>query len=422
MNRGLTRGAGAAALALSCITAPPAAAQRAAAPMTGTPVPELAAFDSLIPALMAKWGVPGGAVAVMKDGKLILARGYGWADTAARTPVEPDALFRIASISKPVTAIAILRLAEEGKLRLDDPVLPYVQHLAPRGGPADARWRRVTLRHLLTHTGGWDRDREGGFDPMFRPTEAARETGQPAPASAETVVRWMLTKRLDFDPGARYAYSNFGYALLGRVIERVTGQPYESYVRERVLRPAGVTRMRIGRSLLAGRAPGEVRYYDGQVVPSVFPGTPARVPFAYGGFHLEAMDAHGGWLASAPDLLRVLRVVDRLPSPPDLLSSLSTAEMIARPAPPLPSDSVVWYALGWQVRPSRGDANWWHGGSLPGTATLLVRSYHGFGWAALFNRRLSRDSTSFAAELDRTMWQALRGVERWPGHDLFEHR
>src|SRR5690606_2114854 len=121
--------------------------------------------------------------------------------------------------------------------------------------------------------------------------------------NADAIVRYMMGQPLDFDPGTSYAYSSFGYAVLGRIVERITGGSYEQYVKEAVLEPAGATRMRLGRSLLADRAPGEVRYYDPATVNSVFPGGGA-VPVSYGGFNIEAMDAHGGWIASAVDLLR----------------------------------------------------------------------------------------------------------------------
>jgi hypothetical protein len=93
--------------------------------------------------------------------------------------------------------------------------------------------------------------------------------------------------------------------------------------------------------------------------------------------------------------------------------------MIAPPPPPLWVGSAYHYGLGWLVRPTGGDANWWHGGSLPGTSTLLVRSYHGVAWAALFNRRASNASGSFADALDALLWDALAGVTAWPEHDLF---
>ena len=215
-----------------------------------------------IPDLMRKYAIPGGAVAVVRDGKLIYARGFGYADVENKTPVQPDALFRIASVSKPITGAAIMKLVEEGKLKLDDRVAPFIAHLTPApGATVDPRWEQITIRHLLNHTGGWDRNKpNGGFDPMDRPAIAAAAVNAPAPASAETLIRYMKGMPLDFNPGEKFVYSNFGYAILGRVIERVSGMPYEEYVRARVLQPVGANRTQQGKSrmsdALAGR--GEV--------------------------------------------------------------------------------------------------------------------------------------------------------------------
>ena len=125
------------------------------------------------------------------------------------------------------------------------------------------------------------------------------------------VIRYMLSRELDFDPGTRYAYSNYGYCVLGRLIEKLSGQTYEEFVREKILAPIGIKQMRIGASLDGKQAPGEVRYYTADDErDNVFPGAPEKVSSAYGGFHLEAMDAHGGWIGSAVDLARFAAALD----------------------------------------------------------------------------------------------------------------
>lgn len=392
-------------------------------PITGEGVPGMAAYDQQIRALMQRYAIPGGAVAVLRDGKLIYARGFGYADVENKTPVQPDALFRIASVSKPITGVAIMKLVEEGKLALDDRVAPFIAHLTPAAGATvDPRWEQVTIRQLLNHTGGWDRDKpNGGFDPMFRPGIAAAAVGAQAPASAETVIRYMKGMPFDFDPGAKHVYSNFGYAILGRVIERVSGMPYEEYVRTRVLQPVGAARTRLGRTRIGDALADEVKYYSpGQGVnapqaTSVFPGE-GMVPINYGGFYLEAMDSHGGWVSSTVDLLRFLAGVDGRASRPDILSAGLVAEMTSNGAP-VCGDGACYYAGGWLVRPTQGDANWWHGGSLPGTTSLLVRSYHNFSWVALFNARSGVGN--FDGELDTALWSALGNVASFPTHDLF---
>jgi CubicO group peptidase (beta-lactamase class C family) len=228
-------------------------------PFTGEPVPELAPFDDLMRSFLAEHEVPGAALAISKDGKLIYARGFGYADPENNEKTLPTSLFRIASISKPITAAAILMLIEQGKLRLDDRAFELLALPTPPGRKRDPRLADITVRHLLQHTGGWDRAKS--FDAMFRPILIAKDLGVEPPAGPNEVIRYMLGQPLDSDPGSRYAYSNFGYCVLGRIIEKVSGQPYETFVQENVLRPLGATQTRLGKTL--ERAAGEVNYAAG---------------------------------------------------------------------------------------------------------------------------------------------------------------
>src|SRR5262249_9005879 len=135
-------------------------------PATGKAHADLASFDRLMESFVEQHKVPGAALAVARHGRLIYARGFGWADVEKQEPVEPAALFRIASISKPITAVAVMQLVEQGKLGLDDKILDRVKlqpHLEP-GAKFDERWNQITLRHLLQHRGGLDRDKS--FDPI----------------------------------------------------------------------------------------------------------------------------------------------------------------------------------------------------------------------------------------------------------------
>ena len=376
-------------------------------------------FDKAIPGLMTKWNIPGGAVALSRNGKLLLAKGYGYADIENREQVQPDSLFRIASLSKPITAVAVLKLVEDGHLNLDDRVFDILDQFEPPGGTiADPRIREVTVRQLLQHSGGWDRERS--FDPMFRLGQIERELGVAKPVSCADVIRFMLIRPLDFDPGTDYRYSNFGYCILGRVIEAKTGHSYEAYVKNAVLNPVGITGMRIGGALLNERSEGEVRYYGytGQsLADSVIPGTPQRVPWEYGGFSLQTMDSNGGWLASTMDLLRFVTALDESREPL-ILRSETVDTMTARPDIDRWRDSPWHYAMGWLVRPVNDDANWWHTGSLPGTRTLLVRIYPGMAWAVLFNSS-PYDSEQMARELNELMWKVTSETSQWPSHDLF---
>ena len=373
-------------------------------------------FEKVIPPLMAKWNIPGGAVALARNESVVLTEAYGTADKTGGVAVTNGSLFRLASLSKPVTAAAALKLHEAGLLDLEAKVFDILNDVEPPpGATVDPRLADITVLDLLRHSGGWDRG--VSFDPMFRSREIAAAMGVPTPADAAAIVRYMKGQPLDFDPGTKYAYSNFGYCLLGRIIEKITGQSYEEYVRMAVLAPAGAAGMRLGLSLETGRADGEVVYYDyagAPLAPSVFDSGPAAVPWPYGGFAIEPMDAHGGWLASAADLLRFLLVIDGRTVKADILQKATVDLMVARPPLAEYQGAAAYYALGWQVRPTGGDANWWHTGSLPGTSTIMVRTANNMGWVALFNSRPA-DADAFFSELDSAMWQAVNGITDWPG-------
>jgi N-acyl-D-amino-acid deacylase len=388
---------------------------------TGASLDAFRSFDQSIQEFMDMHRVPGAAVAITDGSKIVYARGFGYADLSDQTPVHPASLFRIASISKCITAVAILQLVERGKLSLSDKIIPILDcsaDIEAAGSEFDPRWRDVTVQHLLEHRGGWDRDKS--FDAMFQSTRFAHLLGVPAPANSEDVVRAMLRQRFDFDPGERYAYSNFGYCLLGRAIQKITGQSYEEYVKTNVLRPIGVTTMRIGASRLEGRAADEVRYYQPGQAKSVFQydlGQPT--PWPYGGWHLEAMDAHGGWIASAVDLARFAMALDD-PDRSPLLSRQSIQQMHARPDGLAGHDKdgkekEVYYSLGWNNRVvGPGRVNHWHTGSLNGTATILVRRNDGRNFVMLMNSRVSPTAEHLGLEADRMLTQASQRVQNWP--------
>jgi CubicO group peptidase (beta-lactamase class C family) len=388
-------------------------------PTTGIARPELGSFDELMTAFVKEQQVPGAALAVTQDGRLLYARGFGLADRQRHEAVQPTALFRIASISKPITAVAVLQLVERRKLSLD----ARVWDLLKLPEPSDARWRQVTILHLLQHTGGWDRDKSG--DPMFRSLLIARTLRVSPPAEPQHIILYMLDRPLDFDPGSRFAYSNFGYCLLGRVIERVSGLGYENYVRQEVLAPLGIRRMRLGKTLPAQRVAGEVAYYADRTAPAAVGSIGERVPLPYGAWSLEAMDAHGGWLASAVDLVRFAAAFDD-PAACKILRPESIAAMFDRPEGAAGRDvggkpKAVYYGCGWRVRPidQQGRANTWHTGSLDGTSTLLVRRHDGKNWAVLFNTRNGPDGKRLSDKIDGSIHKAAERVRSWPKADQF---
>jgi N-acyl-D-amino-acid deacylase len=233
----------------------------------------------------------------------------------------------------------------------------------------------------------------------------------------------MLGQPLDSDPGKQYAYSNFGYCLLGRAIEKVSGQPYEKYVLEEVFAPLGITTPRIGKSLESEQLPGEVRYYtakneEGPAITGPAAGK-EKVPVGYGTWRQETLDAHGGWIASTVDLARFAAAFDEPAegAPARLLKPDTVREMFqprAEMAPPKDGRSLH-YAYGWMVS-TEGEKllSVRHGGALPCTAALLVRLPNQICVAALFNLGQSADGIFLSRGLDAPLVKVVQGIEKWP--------
>ena len=389
------------------------------AQVTGKALPGLEPFDSEITALMSRWAIPGGSLAVSRYGRVALVRGYGVADRDRKDAVQPTSLFRLGSLTKTITAVAVLQLVEDGKLSLDDKVLPLLGEFGPPDGTIrDARVYDITVRHLLQHRAGFDRDKSG--DPVGMPriaTVAARQGGE-LPPSCVAILRDTLEQPLDFEPGSRFAYSNVGYCILGRIVERVSGMPFDAFVHARILDPAGAGRMRLGQTRVL--ADGEVTYYDypGAGPVEAAPGFGLRlVAGPYGALPLEPMDAYGSRIGAAIDYLKFLMAIDGQRTPA-LLRPGSVREMRARPGGAAGA-GPTFYGLGVRVRPVEGGENWWHDGSQPGATAFAVRTASGFGWVAVFNMR-PKDAGGFFHDLDRTLWRVVLAVSRWPDGDLFD--
>lgn len=298
-------------------------------------------------------GASAATAAVSRNGRLAYSRGIGHADRARTRPVAPDALMRIASLSKPLTAAAVHQLVAAGRLKEGERVLA---HVAPAGvAPQDRRWRGITVAHLLQHRGGWDRGKS--FDPLFRIDEIEKSLHLAAPARPADVVRYMLGKPLQYDPGGASVYSNFGYTVLGRVIESVSRTTYINFLRQNVLGPHGIHDVLLGRSTHGTAYAREVEYLNG----------------AAPGFRVEAADAAGGLVASAPALVAFLNH----------------------------------YFIDGRPRAAGVRGNWTFFGSLPGTTALMRQLPGGADYAVLMNARregrFTQDNEAFAKALDAAL-------------------
>ena len=372
---------------------------------------EFAGAEKTINAFMRKWSIAGGSIAIAKDGKLIFARGFGFADTASKTETQPYNQFRIASISKLVTAVGIMKLQEEGKLSLNDKVFgpdgilndPYFSE------PKDKRVYSITVAHLLSHEAGWTQ-RYG--DQMFMPIIIAEMMGIKPPVDTKTIVRFALNKRLHYTPGTGRAYSNLGYSILGLVIEKVSGMSYEDYCRKTILEPLGIYDMKIAGNLPSEKAPFEVTYYEPSDVvlkPSIY-GTGELVTPSYGGNDIRALGGAGAWVATAPDLMRLLLAVDGFNNKPDILSDQSIRFM---------TDNDNGFApVGWKTTVFNG--TWWRTGSFPGSAGMMKRQSDGISWVVLFNSS-AWNGPEIYSYINNMMYRVISQINPWPEYDLFNY-
>ncbi|MGW5668344.1 serine hydrolase domain-containing protein [Micromonospora sp. NPDC003776] len=407
----LVGAAGAGTLGAGALEAGPASAALPIWTTSGTAVSSLSAFDDTMKSFMLAREISAGQLAVTYQGRLVLARGYG---NNSPQSIRPTSLFRVASLSKSLTAAAIVRLAQDGKLSLGDPITKFLDFIPPAGQTVDPRLSQVTLWRLLQHTGGWDKDLTN-FDPVFKDRVIANALGVPMELTHADVIRFMSGQPLLHDPGSTVSYSNYGYLLAGRIIEKVTGLPYETYIQQTLLAPRGITRMATGWT--TSRHSGEVGYASLYTGPTVLDNSGTIVNAPYGTFSMRIHDANGGWLASAVDLVRWAATFD---SGNTVLNSTSIGRVFAVPSPTGVNADGWYYGLGWQVRPVSGGTgrNTWHTGSFPGTYSIMVRTYHGMSWAAVFNRRDDESGLSYGT-IDSALWAASRAVTSWPTHNLW---
>lgn len=393
---------------------------------TGIPVPTMVQSDNIINNFLNTYGIPGATVAIAKDGRIVYMRAFGKSNLAGTVATQPYNLFRIASLSKQITSIAVMKLMQNGRLTMNAKVFGAGGILQNHpvfsvANISDSRIYNITVQQLLEHSAGWNRGINcnpnpttpypyyfSGCDPITFPLRVTMLTGTPNPVTEEALIKFMLEKGLDFNPGTAYSYSNMGYLVLGEVIEQVTGLGYERYVKDSILAPLGIFDMHLGKNLLADKQEREGEYTgNGYTNLSVY-GTGESVPWEYGGFNIEAMSAHGGWIASSRDMLKLLAAVDGFATKPDILSAATIATMTT------PSANSQYYAKGWQVNSFN---NWWHTGSLDGTAAEWVRSAGGYTWIIILSKR-NITNNNFWTDLDNLGWNCLSSTTTWPAWDL----
>lgn len=400
-------------LALACALSPSRGEEPelpgAKIPTTGKAHATLEPVDNAVRAMMARHGVPGAALAITKDGKLLYARGYGWADLATRDEVQPDTCFGIASLSKTLTAATVMKLIEQGKLSLDDKafkLISYIKHQP--GAKPDARLQQITIRHLLTHSGGWDHKKSG--DPVSWTAEMQLKRGDRKPVPTEYLISFTMGVQLDFDPGTDTKYSNFGYIVLGEVIEKVSGHTYEKAVQELVLKPLGLTKVRLHRP--------DGKYFANEA-RRYMAGEEHEIP----AWRQSFSDAAGGWSASAVDMAKFLCAFDGSRGKA-LLNEKTFALMLEPPAAPLKArDDGSFTGLGWdQVAVNeKKEFGWYKDGSWFGMRAFMKRKPNGVSWVLLFNASMNPDQndSKILGDAAHQLREAFEKHEKFPEADLF---
>jgi CubicO group peptidase (beta-lactamase class C family) len=385
---------------------------------TGQAQAALLGFDGYMQQLMQANGIRAGALAVARDGKLAYARGFTWAE-AGYPVTQPASLFRIASCAKPLTGIATMQIEEAFDLALTDTMQGFLGVEPPGGGaPVDSRWATVTVDDLLVHAGGWDRSLDGNMDPMFNDVNTVAAFSADLPATTGQIASFMAGQSLDFTPGTQSQYSNFGYSLLGRIIEQRTGLGYTEAVQAGVFAPLGVTRPDLGGSLVSQKVPGEVRYHPATPALRRSVLSPDRpwVPRQYGSWNQENLDSHGGWIAAAPDLAKVLASFDLGDDNP-IMSETTATTMWSGPLAGAPNTLRGWFRT---TLPDAAGANveaYVHNGWVPGASCLVLRRSDGLSFVLLLNGDVP------GALQTNPHGQALNaianGIGSWPRPDLF---
>lgn len=429
------------ALLLACAGLPSLAADDY--PVAGRATEKLAeALDDAIVGLLRERGVPGASVSVTNGGRLVYSRGFGHNDAGRRSEVKPWTGFRVASVSKSLTAFTVLHLVDRGLVNLDDRV--FETHLA-RLAPAPNQTlhesvRGITVMNLLQMTSGWDLD----GDIMFASPQVYGSVhpgdGNYGPATCEDAARALMSLNVTYAPGTRYRYENANYCLLSLVVRFAGGAgTYEEYAKEHLFGPVNATAAHFGETHLADLAADETNYFawPGQPLSaSVFPDeddpsqSEGLVEVPYGSWFVRALAGAGAWVVSSVDLLRAVNHFDpRIGGRwPQLYKSAATAAIIARVANVSvnPAERGAWGAgmVAARISETTPEVNGYSlamQGSLPGTNSVLGRFASGlFGGetavSAVINTRARNDT--IGDDMLDLLAEKLRAVTDWPGESV----
>ena len=380
---------------------PPMVAAASSIPTTGPATPaSMQVWVTAAEQVMQQYHLPGASLAVAFEGRVVLEKGLGYADTQAHALVQPTSGFRLASVSKAITSTLVGQLVNEHKLSLT--TKPFATVLSKLRGPhnsapVDPRLKDITVQELLNHQGGWDITALG-YDPVFNPGPEQKALGLKSSPSCEAAIDFMLSVKLNFTPGKQTHYSNFGFCVLADTIAHVTGLPYSQTAEEMLFKPLGMNHTALASNDLNARQPGEVHYY-GQAGETSGSQSPYQLS-------LSAVTGAGSWVSTAPDLERFLIATTgavpgskSFPTWPQGLIGISPAPAEQSPVPV-------------------GQGTYWNfDGSLPGTSTE-IGVFGPITYVMLTNSRNPDSGTQFTpVQKVAEKWMSLP-ASAWPAGNL----
>ena len=374
-------------------------------------IPELEGLDSRMEKYIKRWQMKGASLAITRGDSLVYAKGYGWADEELGIPMEPGHILRMASVSKLITATGIMVLQDRDSLSIRDTVF------GPRGILNDSiftsliryrDYKKITIEHLLRHQAGF------GRDPLFSSRDVKHQLRLDRIPVAEDFYSVVLNRPLRFKPGSWQQYSNLGYLLLSEIIEKVSGMPYEEFIRKEVLEPAGCYDMHIAGNYYEDKRPNEVRYYthegDGKFIED-YTDNGMMVERSYGGNNIPLLQGAGASCGSPIEIARLVASIDGSPEVPDIISPEAIAEMTGY----YDRDT---FSLGWNdTHPDKG---WTRTGTLSGTCALVHRYPDGECWILISNTSTWRGPSQ--SRYTESLFKQCRELysSRLPRRNLFE--
>lgn len=338
-------------------------------------------IDDAVNGYMSSQSVKGLSLAVCKNGKLVFAKAYGYADPAKGIVLSPNNPLRIMSISKPVTAVGVMMLLQQGKLTsLNRKVFGSNSILGSQFTTPNnlAKLNGITVRQLLWHISG------------LRTCNGEPEFWNKDKTAAQTMNALLgYSDLMKYDTNKAYEYSNTGFFVLGRIIETLSGESYEGYIRKNVLTPAG-----IGSAMYVGNADGSIRAGEGNYTPMT-------------NMNLQLWGPFGGWVARPIDLLKLLNKVDGVTPPSDILTAANHTTMTTG------SGLNGGYGLGWLLSADLQGHNGCHGSSR----SFLMELPNGLSYAVIINSTPTNDGCGWT--MKSAIEAGITAVAAWPSYDLF---